>query len=1186
MSKEYEVLFKLGARLGENFKGTFSSAQKVLTATQKEIQTLNKTQNDISAYQKQQENIEKSNKHLDNYRKQLEITQKSLEELRKSTKDTTEDESKLVASETELKNRIANTELAISDKNQRLKQLGQSLEKAGIDTKYLSVESRVLDAKLKGLTEEEKKAADEVERYGSIGKSAFEAVANALEAAGIGAALGKIADAYKNCVSVSMEFGGTMSTVEALSGASVSQMDALSAKAKQLGADTAFTANQAAEAMTYMGMAGWGAEDMLAGMDGVINLAAASGEDLALVSDIVTDNLTAFGLTAADTSHFVDVLAAAATSSNTNVSIMGETFKGSAAIAGALGYSIEDVAVAVGMMANAGVKGSVAGTALKNIFNGLLNGATLTAKAFGEVEFSAVNADGTIDSFSESINELRGYFEQMTDAERAQNAMLIAGQRGYNGLLAIINATDADYRSLTENINNCTNAAQKMADIKLDNLQGDVTLFESAADGLKMTIGEACDDELRALVQLGTNILTGINDFCESNPAVVKGVIGIGASIGTVLVAYKSLVAVRKIMNTVSAVNNTLLISQAAATNGAAAAQHGLNAAMSANPVGLILTSFGTLVGLLGTLQLSLSSIEPLCPTLEELTEKAREFDNALAEASGNFEEEQTSIYANADAASYYIDKLEEIETATEGNIAENEEYNSILSLLSSTIPELADYIDLETNSIEGGTAALRRHTEAYRADAEEQARQALINSVYEEYGEVIQEVAENKVKLKKAQLDEEKAQNKAAQTQERMNELMAEAERLAKENCTTVSIELADEYYELETALAEYCGDASVAAATQERLTQAIAEGEETISEAKETLDLTIEAVNATTETVGNAADTTSEAYDAVSNVIANVSEQTEILIQSYNDAYQAAYDSVNGQYALWDEAAETLPMSIQTITGALESQYEYWDNYNYNLQSLAKRTDDIEDLGEVIASFADGSEESVNAIAGMAEATDEELAAMVAHYTEQQKIQKEVADTLAQYRVDIDDEMNELVDSMENAVENMDLSDCAAEAAKATIQAYADAILAGKGSAIEAAEIVASATTSALEYANDYNAYNPYEYYGYTKIAAQNAYASGTDNAASGIALVSEEGPELVAMHGGERVIDAENTKALLSGSAGTQITIAPQFVISGNVDETTEDKLQEMSEKLIDMVKDALNEAGIDRQRSVYS
>lgn len=132
----------------------------------------------------------------------------------------------------------------------------------------------------------------------------------------------------------------------------------------------------------------------------------------------------------------------------------------------------------VGLMANAGVKGSVAGTALKNMFNGLLNGATLTSAAFGEVEYSAVNADGTIDGFSDSINELRGYFEQMTEAERVQNAMAIAGQRGYNGLLAMINASDEDFQSLTEKINNCSGAAQKMADIKLDNLAGpDVTLL-------------------------------------------------------------------------------------------------------------------------------------------------------------------------------------------------------------------------------------------------------------------------------------------------------------------------------------------------------------------------------------------------------------------------------------------------------------------------------------------------------------------------------------------------------------------------------------------------------------------------------------------------------------------------------------------------------------------------------------
>ena len=548
-SKQYEMLFKLGARLGENFKGTFNSAQKILDKTQKEIQTLNKQQSDISAYQKQQAGIERSTKQLNTYEKQLEITQSGLAKLKNSTEDTTVQEAQLAAREVELKNRIEKTEQAIADKNQRLQQMGQKLSEAGIDINQLTSESNRLKTQVEELTKQEERAAEEAARYGDAGATAFESVGAAMVAAGIGTALKKIADAYQECIDVSMEFGSTMSTVEALSGANAVQMQELTAKAKELGAQTSFTANQSAEAMTYMGMAGWDANEMLSGMNGMINLAAASGEDLALVSDIVTDNLTAFGLTAKDTAHFADVLAAAATNSNTNVATMGETFSGAGAIAGALGYSIEDMAVGVGLMANAGVKGSVAGTALKNTFNGLLNGAALTADAFGEIEYSAVNADGTIDEFSDAIIELRGYFEQMTEAERVQNAMAIAGQRGYNGLLAMINASDEDFQSLTEKINNCSGAAQKMADTKLDNLQGDVTLLDSATDGLKMTVGSLYEDELRRLTQTGTQIMTGINEFCEENPAVVKSIMAIGAEIGVVVAGYTAFTAVKKIDN-------------------------------------------------------------------------------------------------------------------------------------------------------------------------------------------------------------------------------------------------------------------------------------------------------------------------------------------------------------------------------------------------------------------------------------------------------------------------------------------------------------------------------------------------------------------------------------------------------------------------------------------------------------
>ena len=1203
-SKQYEMLFKLGARLGENFKGTFNSAQKILDKTQKEIQTLNKQQSDISAYQKQQAGIERSTKQLNTYEKQLEITQSGLAKLKNSTEDTTVQEAQLAAREVELKNRIEKTEQAIADKNQRLQQMGQKLSEAGIDINQLTSESNRLKTQVEELTKQEERAAEEAARYGDAGATAFESVGAAMVAAGIGTALKKIADAYQECIDVSMEFGSTMSTVEALSGANAVQMQELTAKAKELGAQTSFTANQSAEAMTYMGMAGWDANEMLSGMNGMINLAAASGEDLALVSDIVTDNLTAFGLTAKDTAHFADVLAAAATNSNTNVATMGETFSGAGAIAGALGYSIEDMAVGVGLMANAGVKGSVAGTALKNTFNGLLNGAALTADAFGEIEYSAVNADGTIDEFSDAIIELRGYFEQMTEAERVQNAMAIAGQRGYNGLLAMINASDEDFQSLTEKINNCSGAAQKMADTKLDNLQGDVTLLDSATDGLKMTVGSLYEDELRRLTQTGTQIMTGINEFCEENPAVVKSIMAIGAEIGVVVAGYTAFTAVKKISNALSAAGigikasengllmllNINLSKNVAAQFAAAGAQMKLNAAMLANPAGIIGYSEATKAARLETLTLTTASqeqqdrVEQLnsdyqtaCETFDENSDQVRALKYDLDEATAAIEQQSFSVselYSEIDSlhdstsdllSSYHegtdsiadqqeqaqilAAKLKDIASSSETAAHKEALMQPILEKLNELYPSLDINVENVTSKLDGLSAAIDRAAGS--------------DSIQAKYKAAQDNIAELTIKQQQLQEQAEKAEIAYNQAYFR--------EKSFVENTLDYSF-LGNIF-----GKSDYTQDLDKAAEERSKVLSDLAEVNAAIAECE---SVGIEY----SDVISGASEQMVSAYDAVSIAVNDVTDQTTELLQAYNDAYQAAYDSVNGQYNLWTNAEETLPTSIATINDALSSQTEYWDNYNYNLESLSKRTGDIEGLGDVIASFADGSSDSVNVIAGMADATDEELKTMVTNFEEQKKAQEEVSKSLADYKVDIDDTMDGIVDDMEKAVEDMKLSDQAEEAAKATIQAYADAILAGKGSVTTAADIVAAAAAQALAGASASDKAYEGSVRGFHDI--ENAYASGTDYAENGIALVGEEGPELVAMRGGERVVDADNTRALLSGGSGAQITIAPQFVMNGEVSDMTEEKLQEMSERLVDMVRDALEEAGIDRQRSVYA
>lgn len=564
--KEYEMLFQLNAQLGSNFTGAFSKAQKEIAQMQEKIKALSKTQSDIAAYQKQQNAVEAT-------RSKLEVLKQQYDNIQKEMKETEGYSSSLENKLLSKQQQIDKTSASLNNQTSKLNAMGEALRSAGVNTGNLSQESSRLSAQMDELKQHQEEAANGAVEFGQSTSEAFEAAKSAVVAAGLTKAFKEIYNAWMDCIDIAGDFEEKMSTVEALSGSSASEMNELTSLAKELGATTKFTATEAAEAMGYMGMAGWSAAEMMSGMDGVLQLAAASGEDLAMVSDIVTDNLTAFGLKASDTARFSDVLAAAATNSNTNVSIMGETFKMSASVAGALGYSVEDVAVAVGLMANSGIKGSIAGTALKNTFNGLLEGVTLTSKAFGEYDYTAVNADGTMKDFRSTIDELRVYFEQMTEAERVNNAITVAGQRGYNGLLAILNATDEDYASLTDSINNCSGAAEKMAAIKLDNLNGELTLMNSAWDALKTTIGETFNKDLRNVYGTGTEIFGLLDNFVQQNPSLIKagtatiGIIGLGAE---ALVAYAAAAKVAKALDLVSLFSNpfTLAIAGGAALVG------------------------------------------------------------------------------------------------------------------------------------------------------------------------------------------------------------------------------------------------------------------------------------------------------------------------------------------------------------------------------------------------------------------------------------------------------------------------------------------------------------------------------------------------------------------------------------------------------------------------------------------
>ena len=315
------------------------------------------------------------------------------------------------------------------------------------------------------------------------------------------------------------EFESVMSQVEAVSGATGSEIEQLSEKAKEMGATTKFTAAEAGEAFNYMAMAGWKTGDMLDGIEGILNLAAASGGDLAETSDIVTDALTAFGLQAVDSAHFADVLAAASSNANTNVSMMGYTFKYAAPLAGALGYSIEDTAIAIGLMANAGIKSETAGTALRNIFSSLTGVVEVTGERFGKFVIDMEQTDGKMVPLRETLVSLREAFSQMTEAEKIANAESLVGKEAMSGLLAIVNAGEKDFLKLTNAIDHADGASERMAETMLQNLQGSITLLQSAVDGVKISFGERLSPYVRELVDWLTNqmpaVEQGLDEFMD-----------------------------------------------------------------------------------------------------------------------------------------------------------------------------------------------------------------------------------------------------------------------------------------------------------------------------------------------------------------------------------------------------------------------------------------------------------------------------------------------------------------------------------------------------------------------------------------------------------------------------------------------------------------------------------------------
>ena len=423
-----------------------------------------------------------------------------------------------------LKDAIAATKEKLDSLKVAQEQAKQQLENGELgQDKYDALQREIVETEeeLRRLQQEAATTNTALSKIDVAGQK-MEAVGNSIAGAGkkmmgVTTVIGGVGVA---AVKTAADFDSAMSQVAAVSGATGKDFDALRNKAREMGAKTKFSATEAAEAMNYMAMAGWKTEDMLDGIEGVMNLAAASGEDLATTSDIVTDALTAFGLSAKDSGHFADILAAASSNANTNVSMMGETFKYCAPIAGALGFSAEDTAEAIGLMANAGIKSSQAGDV------------KISGKAIGDVTIATTNADGSMRDLSDILSDCRSAFRNLTESEKAQAAESLVGKNAMSGFLALMNAGQGDIDKLSSAIDNCDGSAEKMATTMQDNLAGQLTILKSQLQELAISFGDILMPAIRSIVSKLQGFVDKLNGMDEGTKRTIVTIALLVATIG------------------------------------------------------------------------------------------------------------------------------------------------------------------------------------------------------------------------------------------------------------------------------------------------------------------------------------------------------------------------------------------------------------------------------------------------------------------------------------------------------------------------------------------------------------------------------------------------------------------------------------------------------------------------------
>lgn len=1001
----------------------------------------------------------------------------------------------------------------VTEAADELDKYAEKAEEAKESNEDLGESAKGVEDNYDGIGEKVKETSEETEKYGKKNKTVFADLEGIIASAGIIAFLKNVADGYEKCIQAASEYETSMAKVSTLADPNAMSIGDMSDDMLELSQKTGQAVSSLAEAEYQALSAGVATQSAVDFVEEANKLAVGGFTQTATAVDVLTTALNSYQLDVAETSRISDTLIMTQNLGKTTVDELAQNMGRVIPAAAAYNVEIEDLSTAYATLTANGIATAESTTNIKGMLNELGNTGSDVSEILNEKTgktFAQLELEG------KSLGDVIGILSDSVDGNTTAFANLWSSQEAGLGALSLLTSGTEKYNSTLDKMKNSTGTVNEAYETMTSTAEHSSQAVSTAATNTRIAIGSALLPISTKLNSAITTVLNNVTTFVNENPKIVQGITAAAVAVGVVTTAIVAYNLVTKL---------------------ATVATTAFTAVMDANPVFLFVTAVTAVTAGLATLA---SAQNEAADRGKELTTVSKEQKEAVEEANAEYE---NACEKYGEASPYVDEYREKLDTLT---TSFNENKTTVGDLILKTEELSTKYKELhdgdKTDEINNEAAATKTLSDRLFDLAGKTNLTSLenvemigiikqLNNAFPElnlnYDEVLSKTATTKealLDLVNNEYEQEKYDNAVekykealglkAEVEENLKKLLDEANpHIEKYGASDGNAQAYAEYEKFMDSMVEVTDENGET--INKSFREAIEEASQTVQDLTDDVNNYADAMAEAKGITEEAADGEITSQEAVKTVIENVETSLEELATKYDEVYQSALESFSGQYNLWDEVEKVSATSVSTLMDNLDSQISYWENYANNLENLKNRN--IEGLDELVSSMDDGSAESAAALAGMAEASEDDLQAMVNKYNDLQGEQSRTATSVAELKNNFNSEMDEMSSKMKGTIDDMNLSEEASKSAKDTIDAYVEKIRSGVSSASSAASAVKAAVASALSGTPE----------------TDRGYAVGTSNAEPGLALVGENGPELINFGGGEVVYTADETRQILNQS-----------------------------------------------------